>query len=1508
MNSVEQGIKEARDLLIDMGGRNRLLNFKPTKKKTISIINTSSEALFKKLVGEEKACTLVPKLNGGPDASATDLKIETSIEKLDFPGHLSHVHKVSRSLLEEQGYNGLHLALGFLEWKEVDTATTIWKAPLLLIPVQLTPQSSIGFRVEWNKEEVRTNVAFQVKLKEMGIDLPDLEHGADWDHVSEYYYRVDRLGRERQWNLDESIYIDFFNFTKIIMWRDLDPDNWPKEKSPLDHSLMRLIFESGAQQKPGNAVSEEDLDETIDFKAHYYVQDADPSQIAAIEEVRKGRNLVVYGPPGTGKSQTIVNLIAEMLAAGKKILFVSEKLAALEVVKSRLDASNLGDFCLVLHGRNTKPKEFIQALKATVDVDVLTATAENENKFRTLDAKRNSLNRYAEALRSQNDRLDMSTFEVICKREAAVRHFERQGKIMPSTEVKLMQPITRERYDEAIRALEDLRTYCDGLVTINAWFGCRPTGMGLAFQDKIKKLLEEGIQTVRQMEATIDGWGELGIRDSRLLGELLSLAEAAEVVYEASRFRPHDPHWFHLMNQDKWRAKASALVETIDALQQGSRELRAEFHDSVFDKEMSAFLCACQPLKSWIFRITHFSDVQTVKAQLTRMYRNGPPRRLKRMLTDTDQLGSYLEERDKIRKTQDGRRFFGPHWKAEESDCREMEYFLDWGPRFNAFWQTGTLSDRTAEVVCHEIGLVHGMPRPEAFRRNYDSLNAIHEQLTHVLGADLETVFKKNKESLTLSDLSQRWMEWQSNLGKLRKWSVYVQKQDACRRTLALPVVELLENDRITADDLVPTFRGSVASEVLEEAFSDNEALGLFTAGAHEQQMQEFRELDLKTFAWNREFLRTKLLKEVPRLADNASEGAKSLNIEFFRGTKHKPIRKLFREAGSLIVKIKPCIMMSPLSVAQYLEPGKVEFDLVVFDEASQVRPADALGAILRGKQLVVMGDAQQLPPTSFFDKVFAPDDDGAGLVAVMQSILDLCKAAGLPSKQLKWHYRSKHESLIAVSNDQFYENRLIIFPSPSEKTDRLGLHFVHVPHAVYDKGRTRTNRTEARVVAEQVIDHYRRNLNLSLGVGTFSSEQCEAVVEEVERLRSGNPDLDDLFSQDRNDPFFVKNLETIQGDERDVIFISVGYGRDRAGVLTANFGPLNQNGGERRLNVLMTRAREKCVVFCNFVGAELHVGQNASKGVRVLQTFLEYARTADLSPRIGRDFDSFFERSVAETLIDHDIPVHPQVGCVGYRIDIGIPHPHKPGDYVLGIECDGRKYHSSRVARERDRLRQQVLESRGWTIHRVWSTDWYHQRDEAKRRLIEAVERALIEARESANEEVPVPPVIPVDLRPPSAIAEQVSVLTAAPHALSGGAGEATLDLERPVTIADIQASGSQHESSGSVEEKRSHSATQHAVDLIPTMAEADMGESLLMMIDSYGGEVPCDQQWENLCEYSVSARDQLQLVPRHQFLDSVQRQLVSLQRNGFLNKTDYSEWIITEQGLNLLRQRGLL
>jgi len=447
---------------------------------------------------------------------------------------------------------------------------------------------------------------------------------------------------------------------------------------------------------------------------------------------------------------------------------------------------------------------------------------------------------------------------------------------------------------------------------------------------------------------------------------------------------------------------------------------------------------------------------------------------------------------------------------------------------------------------------------------------------------------------------------------------------------------------------------------------------------------------------------------------------------------------------------------MGPQAVAQFLEPGAVKFDMVVMDEASQLKPEVAIGAIARGKQLIVVGDPKQLPPTSFFDRLSLTEDDGEddgqqAAALLSQNILDVCLGHFRPVRTLRWHYRSRHESLIAFSNHHFYKN-LIILPSPYPKAKLLGVHYRYVPNGIYQD---QINVTEAKHVTDAVIDHMLHHPENSLGVVTLNLKQRDLIEELLDQRFRDLPQTEEYRNRWEQESmgFFVKNLETVQGDERDVIFISTTFGKvPGTNVVRQNFGPISRPDGWRRLNVLFTRARNAIQIFTSMRPEDVIVDDNTPQGTRTLRDYLEYARSGILADMTstGGEAESDFELAVAEVLRNHGFEVEPQLGIAGFRIDIAVKHPSYPSAYLAAIECDGATYHSGLSVRDRDRIRQEILESLGWEgrIWRIWSTDWFRDPRRETVKLISFLNELKVKPLAGAYfvqpEEIVIPPPEP--------------------------------------------------------------------------------------------------------------------------------------------------------------------
>ncbi len=549
-------------------------------------------------------------------------------------------------------------------------------------------------------------------------------------------------------------------------------------------------------------------------------------------------------------------------------------------------------------------------------------------------------------------------------------------------------------------------------------------------------------------------------------------------------------------------------------------------------------------------------------------------------------------------------------------------------------------------------------------------------------------------------------------------------------------------------DDLDPARLGLIVRAIIAKSMADvaqvrfKEQLQGYDGRDFNQIRKEIAQKDREIIELSKRAIVDKLLADA-RPPEGNKIGRKSaltdmslINNELHKKKRRIGLRDLTRRAGKALLELKPCWMMSPLAVSQYLH-ADMKFDLVVIDEASQMTPENAMGALSRAGRAVIVGDTKQLPPTSFFQKVLDDSDTDEDLRVDSESILDMANAAFMPIRQLCWHYRSRHPALIQFSNHWMYKDKLTIFPSAQEEHPDLGVELVEVP-GVY-KGRR--NEIEARATVQAAVHHMTHQPEFSLGVCTMNVDQKDLILEEFERERDRNPKVRDFIENwekenDALEEFFVKNLETIQGDERDVIMISTLYGPETlGGSVHQRFGPINTEHGHRRLNVLFTRAKRKIITFTSMKPTDVLIGGSKNLGVKMFRAWLEYSKTKHIPDKAGSqgETESPFEDHVAAQIERLGYEVVPQVGVAGFRIDLGVRHPSWPYGYILGVECDGAAYHSSRSSRDRDRLRQEVLENLGWRLHRVWSTDWFRNPHKEIEVLREVIADALSCAKEKA-------------------------------------------------------------------------------------------------------------------------------------------------------------------------------
>jgi superfamily I DNA and/or RNA helicase/very-short-patch-repair endonuclease len=673
---------------------------------------------------------------------------------------------------------------------------------------------------------------------------------------------------------------------------------------------------------------------------------------------------------------------------------------------------------------------------------------------------------------------------------------------------------------------------------------------------------------------------------------------------------------------------------------------------------------------------------------------------------------------------------FNPEFSSE-ADLKEIKQALNWLTDLGRYSLPSDSIQRIINAPSERRKLSELFKQYESIQKN---IKKGLEFLTSHFDENDITSSCLPRNQISFAELKAFLKVAQSELTYFQQWLTYKETFQQLEKLGANKFLNALCDNKIDPKLWFPILEKLIFQTCLDAIFARKPELKNFNIEVHERLIKEFAKLDHSQLDTARERLKKNHVQrwENWEKTSLAQSELPRLKKEAAKKSRHLPIRKLLNDTQkgipNLLQTLKPCWMMSPLSVSQYINPDAVHFDVLIFDEASQLRTEDVVPAIIRSNQVIVIGDRKQLPPTSFFstgenqEDIDEEEDDES-----YENVLDECSKF-MFGRTLKWHYRSQDERLIAFSNKYFYDSQLVTFPNPVQNPN-LGVWFKHVPDGVYDRGGRRDNRREAQVVAQLTLKHFQEFPEQSLGIIAFSEAQADAIQDQLEILGKEYPHLEILYS-DNSPQFFLKSLENVQGDERDSIILSVGYARDDQGKLSLNFGPLNRQGGERRLNVAVTRAKSKITLVASIVAGDIDLTRTKSKGVESLHNYLEYAASGGekLQGNSYTDtvhFDSPFEEDVYNTLVQQGYTIRTQVGCSGYRIDLGVVNKNRPGEFCLGIECDGASYHSSPTARDRDRLRQEVLEKLGWSIYRIWSTAWFRNKPEQTRLLIEKIRQS---------------------------------------------------------------------------------------------------------------------------------------------------------------------------------------
>ncbi|MCY4459837.1 MAG: DUF4011 domain-containing protein [Albidovulum sp.] len=1311
-DQLDEILKEIREYLVDSDSRNSLINSKTKQdaSPTLEIVNELTDNVFLSLRKKNESMTIQAlgtaagdsEVNSQQDSStefdakSTDLALSTNQKPGELYELLLKIARTARTNEDEMGVNTLFLAMGTLHWS--DPSDEKFSSPLILLPVRLIPdrRKKIFTLKGRTEDELFNNLPLQKRLRQdFGILLDNIDLvEADENWLPSTYFSAvsEEISEYGHWTIQpDTMCIGFYSLVKDLMFRDLIPENWPKDDLRKHPQIKRLLLPTLRAEGDKGPRSEAPI-----------VVDADSSQLRVIQNVLNNQSIVIQGPPGTGKSQTITNIIASALHDGKNVLFISEKMAALSVVHDRLKKAGLGSLCLELHSKKSDPAIVMNEFQKTLDASDADSTGEEQVRSYS-----NRLSEIRNLLHRPFPKIDSTPYSTL----EEIIWFEDLGVSSPMIRLDGLARLSNSKRQELAELIDD---YCKklkaaGPLREHPFFGAEridPDRRGL------KDDLESAVQTCQQYLRYIES-------------ELTSVQKEIPVSPAVLT----------------WMEKS---IGDLAPYKLGYLELAAKLDDELLKTyERGVFLPG-----AWTGSV---KELEILLEYLRRRIIIRWPRELFDILNDFKQL-KKSDMVDRLKKLIEIRKI------VEEAASGIGIKTVDYASLSTLLKLLNDL-DR-----CRPRGLTEISSRDTIkIKIKWNNNQMPFAKSIQALNQSLEKYFSRIDYKFTKTGLSWREDVGFTNFSKIlsRMWKEvdrYPEWNQLASRKAELvesglePLAEALDSDRNRLCDGVNEFCLSTAkarwSHMAKEE-PEFAKLELFE-NDRDRLTKQFRDHEHWQFLTNKQTILSNHRKNLP---DKNCKEAAWIRAHLDKKGRPPPVREIFKNIATnrFPQRVKPVMMMSPTSVAQFLPPGQVKFDLLLMDEASQIRVEDALGAIARAEKFAVVGDEQQMPPTSFFTKMSGIDpdeviEDSAKIPKPIdyESILTLCRAKMVPTHELQMHYRSQVSSLINKSNEIFYRGNLVVPPSTLERDQDFGFRLVRVP-GVYASG---TNPVEARRIVDAIANHAGQTTEMSIGVVTFSSAQMDKIESLLDDERRKNETLDQYLNAEPKEPVFVKNIENVQGDERDVILISVGYGPDEPdGRLSSqNFGPVNMLDGEKRLNVLFSRARYRCDVFVSFDPRDIRTASSSNRGPAILQQFLLHAsrksgeeglasnlpgetegkRVDDVTKGWQQIFAPYprnlFDQVIAKHIKESGYLVEHQQGPKGFRIDLVACQADQPKAGMLAVVHDGENYRAMNSESERDRLFKDVLESRRWNVHRIWITDWFNDPLKERNRLADAL------------------------------------------------------------------------------------------------------------------------------------------------------------------------------------------
>ena len=1247
-------------------------------------------------------------------------KIRSYLTESELQNSLKFVYRTSRTAIEENGANSLFLVLGVLKWYESTKSVKPRFAPILLLPVDIIRRGGTsGYIIRTRDEEIILNITLVELLKQQfGVNLSGLnplpkdDSGVD---LKKIFAAIRTCIRNMKgWDVVEESMLGLFSFNKFVMWNDIHSNADKLKENPIIASLMENRIQ---WQDTTPEVDAREIDKNCKPINFSIPVDVDSSQLEAVIESGEGKSFILHGPPGTGKSQTITNMIANALYKGKRVLFVAEKMAALSVVQNRLTRIGLSPFCLELHSNKVTKSHFLAQLQKAIEAIHIQSPAEFESTSTQLFERRRKLIDYMEALHHPH----ASGFSLY---DCITNYLSIQGDEL-SIDFSLLNGITKDKLTAFCEKIQELDTVflITGHPQEHPLKGLEPYNTSLEncqkLQDGFRHLIDLFNLITANRKSLSNNLG-ISIPDSweginwmsKISDLLLSIPYLNKSLLEISGNANLIEEWKDIILSGRERDRMQTelgknyapqiLQENVFILQQEWKAI-----------EMKWFLPKFFAKRSYLKKLRLY-NTSLQAAQIPGLL---------------ERLDAY-QKNNKIVQEQSSElsSFFGFFGKKNKERWDDITSILESLPMiYSALMDFAEIIQQPFTEVLNQFASKVSIDwntlqqsNEDAFRQSINTIN----ELNAVLNGLKDLCYMQMPDNDLEMKLPVLLNTWLAHFNLIKDWGQWCIRKKELESQHLTEVINYITDKHKTGLEAADAYMKGVYHQLAIKTVDADETLRLFNGLLFEEMINKYKLLTTEFQELSKKELYCRLAAKIPSLTMEAASSSEIgiLKRNISNGGRGTSIRRIIDQIPTLLPKLCPCMLMSPISVAQYIDLDAEKFDLVIFDEASQMPTSEAVGAIARGKALVVVGDPKQMPPTSFFsssqvDEEEAEFDD-------MESILDDCISLSIPSRYLTWHYRSKHESLIAFSNSQYYNGKLYTFPSVDDRVSKVRLVQVN---GSYDKGRTRSNHAEAEATVKEIL-HRLQTPELSersIGVVSFSQVQQNLIEDMLIEELNKYPELEEKAFQS-NEPIFIKNLENVQGDERDIILFSIGYGPDKNGNVSMNFGPLNNQGGERRLNVAVSRARYEMIIFSTLRSEQIDLKRTKSRGVEGLKKFLEFAERGT-SPipavQLQNQKQSDLITLIAQELTQRGYKVDTLVGRSNFKVDLAIVNPEQPDTYILGILCDGKNYYETKTTRDREIVQPNVLQMLHWNVMRVWSVDWFEHKENVVERIIKKLE-----------------------------------------------------------------------------------------------------------------------------------------------------------------------------------------